>query len=218
MTSPTPTSSSDPDEARRPRSAAELRERKALTQERIVHAAMALFATRGYERASITAIAARAGVSRAAVFWHFTDKESLFREAFARMLVPFFEELKRSLEHVEPRQRLFDIFDAYERVVSEHQAAIGSFVRWTFESERLRRPLLGTLFQLHDELMSDFKNAFTELAIDPGEAEALAAAVIALLDGNLLLEMLDPEPRNRERRRVGLRRLTERMLGPPHGG
>jgi AcrR family transcriptional regulator len=194
------------------------RGRKARTQERIVHAAIALFAARGYERASISAIAERAGVSRAAVFWHFNDKESLFREAFSRMLVPFFAELKRSLEHVEARRRVFDIFDVYERVVSEHETTIGSIVRWLFESERLRKPLLGTLFHLHDELMRDFKNAFTELSVESSEADVLAAAVLAMLDGNLLLAMLDPNPHNRDRRRAGLRRFTERMLGPPDGG
>jgi AcrR family transcriptional regulator len=193
-------------------------ERKAQTQERIVRAAIALFAARGYERASISAIAEHAGVSRAAVFWHFHDKESLFRDAFQRMLVPFFAELKRSLEHVEARRRVFEIFDVYERVVGEHQAAIGSIVRWLFESERLRKPLLGTLFHLHDELMRDFKNAFSELSMGSDEADALAAAVLAMLDGNLLLAMLDPNPRNGERRRVGLRRFTERMLGPADGG
>ncbi len=157
-------------------------------------------------------------MSRAAVFWHFGDKEGLFREAFARLLLPFFEELKRSLEHVEARQRVFDIFEVYERVVGEHETAIRSIVRWLFESERVRKPLLGTLLQLHDELMADFRNAFSELAIEPAEADALAAAVLALLDGNLLLAMLDPNLKNRERRRAGLRRLTERMLGPTHGG
>src|SRR4030095_9751125 len=102
---------------------------KAQTQERIVRAAIALFAARGYERASISAIAEHAGVSRAAVVWHFHDKESLFRDAFQRMLVPFFAELKRSLEHVEARRRVFEIFDVYERVVGEHQAAIAPTVR-----------------------------------------------------------------------------------------
>ena len=217
MTSPSSTVSR-PDAAPPRPAAVDPRRRKALTQERIVHAAIALFAERGYERASISAIAERAGVSRAAVFWHFHDKESLFREAFARMLVPFLEQLKRSLEHVEPRRRVFDIFDVYERVVGEHQTAIGSIVRWLFESESLRKPLLGTLFELHDKLMQDFKNAFVELSVEGGEADALAAAVIALLDGNLLLAMLDPDPKNRMRRSRGLRRLTERMLGPAHSG
>ena len=42
--------------------------RKAQTQARILEAAAGLFTTRGYERTSISAIAAQAGVSRAAIW------------------------------------------------------------------------------------------------------------------------------------------------------
>ena len=186
---------------------------KGQTQERILHAAIALFATGGYEATSISLVAARAQVSRSAVFWHFGDKESLFREAFRRMLLPFFGELQQKLAHIEPRKRVFEIFDVYERVVTENRETIVSIVRWFLESETLRASLRGTLFDLHDELMRDFRVAFEELALEPGEADVLSAAVMAMLDGNLLLSLLDPDPAKHERRRAGLRRVAERMLG-----
>ena len=50
-------------------SAASSEGRKAATQARILDAAAALFITQGYERTSISGIATRAKVSRAAVFW-----------------------------------------------------------------------------------------------------------------------------------------------------
>ena len=46
---------------------------------------------------SVSAIAARAGVSPSAIFWHFGDKATLFQEAFRTLLVPFVEELKGTL-------------------------------------------------------------------------------------------------------------------------
>jgi len=187
--------------------------RKADTQARILEAAAALFGLRGYERTSITAIAKRAGVSRAAVFWHFGDKESLFREAFRRMLRPFFGQIQQKLAHIEPRKRVFEIFEIYERIVQENRETIVSIVRWFLESETLRASLRGTLFELHDELMRDFRVALEELSLEPGESEILAAAIVSMLDGNLLLSLLDPDPQKHERRRVGLRRFTERMLG-----
>jgi len=63
--------------------------RKDETQARIVHASMELFATRGYEATSISAIAAKAEISRGAVFWHFGSKEGLFKEACKRFFIPF---------------------------------------------------------------------------------------------------------------------------------
>ena len=194
------------------------RPRKGETQERILRAAVELFATHGYQRTSISAIASRAEVSRPAVFWHFGDKESLFREAFRRMLLPFFGELQRKLAHIDPGKRVFEIFDVYERVVQENRETILAIVRWFLESEALRASLRATLFALHDELMRDFRAAFEELALDAQEADVLSAAVLSMLDGNLLLSLLDPDPQKHERRRAGLRRFTERALRGRHDG
>lgn len=44
----------------------------------ILHGACALFRELGYERASVDAIASRAGVSKATIYNHFHDKEALF--------------------------------------------------------------------------------------------------------------------------------------------
>jgi len=193
------------------------RARKDETQERILGAAIALFASHGYERTSISAVASRAGVSRSAVFWHFASKEGLFREAFRRMLLPFYGELQRKLAHLEPRKRVFEIFDVYERVVQENRETIVSIVRWVLESDTLRVSLRGTLFGLHDEFMRDFRTAFEELGIESAEAEILAAGLLSMLDGNLLLSLLQPDAPSEERRRAGLRRFTERMLGSTDG-
>ena len=66
---------------------------KAATQERILVAATELFMQRGYEKTTVSNVAERGGVSRATVFWHFSDKAGLFREAFFRLLAPFRESL-----------------------------------------------------------------------------------------------------------------------------
>ena len=190
------------------------RGRKEETQERIVAAALALFATRGYEGTSISAIAEHAKVSRAAVFWHFGDKEGLFRETFRRMLVPFFAELSASLEHIPPRERVFEILSAYERVVDENEIAIRSIVRWLLESEKLRASLRETLFALHDALVKDICDTLVAAGGESEASEPLGAALVAMLDGNLLLALLDPNARNRELRRTGLRRIVQLAIGP----
>ncbi|MBO3276329.1 TetR/AcrR family transcriptional regulator [Pseudomonas schmalbachii] len=47
----------------------------------ILEAAKVLFVSKGYDGSSMEAIAAEAGVSKLTVYSHFTDKETLFREA-----------------------------------------------------------------------------------------------------------------------------------------
>ena len=152
-------------------------------------------------------------MSRATVFWHFGDKASLFQEACRRILVPFIDELRNTLQHLDARKRLFELFNVYEQFVSAHQEKIETFVRWGLESHELRAQLQKPLFALHDEFVRDIRESFLELWEDSAQAAELAAAFIALLDGNLLLGLLETNPANRELRRGGLRLLAEQVLG-----
>ena len=63
------------------------------TRQRILDAAQALFIERGYEATSLREIAERVGVTKAALYYHFTSKEELLRalleplEAFQQQLL-----------------------------------------------------------------------------------------------------------------------------------
>ena len=196
----------------RPAAGGGRRRNKAETHDAILDAAVALFSARGYDATSITSIARRADVSRAAVFWHFNDKDGLFREAFQHMLVPFLDELKGTLGELEPRRRILELFDVYERFVASHRDAIQSIVRWVLESPELRARLQGPLLALVDEFVRDLQDPLSELTEDEEEAASLAAALTSSLHGNLLLSLLDPNPQRRLLRASGLRRLAEQVL------
>jgi len=186
---------------------------KAQTQGRILDAAARLFTTRGYERTSISSIAAQAHVSRAAIFWHFGSKAGLFEETCRRLLGPFFEEIRSSLRHLAPHKRLFELFAVYESFVASYRAPIEGFVRWALESPQAWATLQGPLFAMHDEFMRDIRDTLAELLPDRRAAEPLAAALIATLDGNLLLDVLEAGEGTREIRRQGLRRMAELAIG-----
>ena len=108
---------------------------------------------------------------------------------------------------------MFEILSAYERVVEENEVAIRSIVRWLLESEKLRASLRETLFALHDALVKDISDTLAAAGGESGASEALGAALVAMLDGNLLLALLDPNARNRDLRRAGLRRLVQLAIG-----
>ncbi len=108
-------------------------EGKAATQDRILRAAGELFVAQGYEGTTIAEVAERAGVSRATVFWHFGDKATLFQEGCRRMLVPFIEQFRDSLEHLDAQKRTFELFNAYDAFVSQYLGTIETFVRWALE-------------------------------------------------------------------------------------
>ncbi len=186
--------------------------RKDETQARIIHASMELFATRGYEGTSISAIAARAEISRGAVFWHFGSKEGLFREACKRFFIPFWREVERSLESLGPRDRILSLFDMYEQFVTANRETIQALMRWVLESPTMRESLRGELLALHAMFTNDLRDAIAELCGDAAEANLLTTTLISLLAGNLLFGVIDPGPEQDKGRRESLRVLAERML------
>ncbi len=68
------------------------------TIERILDAAGALFAERGYAETSLRTITSTANVNLAAVNYHFGSKKALIQAVFARFLNPFCDELDKTLD------------------------------------------------------------------------------------------------------------------------
>jgi AcrR family transcriptional regulator len=186
--------------------------RKAETQARILEAAITLFAARGYDRTSISSIAEKAKVSRSAVFWHFGDKETLFQEAFRRMLVPFTEQFKANMQQLDPRARLLELFDTYAEFVDAHRSEIEPIVRWVLESPTLRASLRKPLLALLDQFVQDVCDSLEELVPDSTEARNISAALVSLLNGNLILSFVDGNSRLTGPRSAGLRRVLELLL------
>jgi len=178
--------------------------RKALTRQRILEAAVELFAGRGYERTTVALVASHAGVSPAAIHWHFGDKATLFRQAFAQLLVPFRDAFETRVDHLEPAKRLSEMFETYERFVVQHRDTIQSFLRLMVEAAEFRPTLRDGLMGLHDRFAEDVHAALLELLPPGHDARALASGLLALLDGNLVLGLVESETA-REARRAGLR-------------
>jgi TetR/AcrR family acrAB operon transcriptional repressor len=59
-----------------------------VTRERLLDAAEGVFRQRGVTRTSLAEIAAAAGVTRGAVYWHFKDKAALFHAMCDRATLP----------------------------------------------------------------------------------------------------------------------------------
>ena len=177
---------------------------KAATQERIVTAATKLFLEKGYERTTVSEVAESAEVSRATVFWHFSDKASLFRESFSRLLGPFRESLERNLEDVDPEKRLDELISIYESFSTDHLAEIEGFVRWAMETRTFQSLLVTTLLDLHQRFVGSLTETLAELACRSQDPRILAAGLMSLLDANLLLALFDATSSAAEARRASV--------------
>lgn len=68
-----------------------------LTRQRIINAAREMFLARGVSRTSMEHIAAHAGVTRGAVYWHFSNKTDLFHAMREQVLLPMIDRMDDAL-------------------------------------------------------------------------------------------------------------------------
>ncbi|HSJ98037.1 MAG TPA: helix-turn-helix domain-containing protein, partial [Myxococcota bacterium] len=66
------------------------------TRERILAAAIASIAERGYAATSIETLCQRAGVVRTAIYWHFGSKDGLVLPVVERVASTWIEEIQKS--------------------------------------------------------------------------------------------------------------------------
>ena len=185
---------------------------KAATQDRILQAAMELFSARGFDRTSISQIAARSGLSRASIFWHFGNKATLFHETCRHFLVPFRKSLERSFDDLEPRARVVDQLSAYEQFIEMNRVTIHAFVSWIFSSAEPADSLRQELLALHAAYIASIERALVDVLEDPREAPEVAMTLVSLLHGNMLLALAGaPESAPAARSRV-LHKLVDRAL------
>ena len=119
------------------------------TKERILAAAEALFAQRGFDGASLRQLTASAGVNLAAVNYHFGSKEKLVEQVFKRRLDALIQHRLAELDKIagRPGTTLEDVLAAYIRPALElsHEGNGSLFMR-----------VLARAFAEHDDTLRQF--------------------------------------------------------------
>lgn len=140
--------------ARRPRER-RVQQRGVETRERLVEAALHAFAERGFAGASTREIARRAGVALAALPYHFTTKEALWKAAADRIFGLLAESFRRrleGLEGVDQRTRLRLLLRDFVRF----QAAHPELHRFMIQEGIARSPRLAWLIEKHSRPVYEF--------------------------------------------------------------
>ena len=112
------------------------------TREKILEAAISLFAQKGYSQTSVNDIVGRAGVTKPVLYYYFGNKEGLFTEIF-RFCFEGFEEMFR---------------EAFKDV-TELKEFIFRFVRFDLEMISQYREIISVLF-------SEFYSLRSHLSLD----------------------------------------------------
>src|SRR5688572_28296399 len=125
---------------------------KTETRERILDAAGAVFAAKGFRDATVREIVARAKVNLAAVNYHFRDKAALYAEVLEREMRA--AHAKHPLEDVDgpPERRLRAFIDGFLRRVTDRGSRVGrlmtrEMIEPTAALDRLAERVIGPIYE-----------------------------------------------------------------------
>jgi len=153
-------------------------------QQAVLNAAMLVFSRYGFKRSTMQDIARAAGISRAALYLHFRNKEDIFRSLTAAFFDSVLADLKKVLAR--PYARVED------GLIAAFTAKDGSLMEIIFASPH-GGDLLDTGQSVAADIVSDCEARFVGLLADwlsqrtippdLGDAASLAETMLAALKG-----------------------------------
>src|SRR5262249_42628057 len=117
-------------------------------REKIIETAMRLFSTQGYSTTSLSQVAKEAQVSKALIFWHFENKENLYRTAVQRTLEPYFINVVDDLEGLGEVDQIKRLIDEYYAFVSKNIFSVRFFLGLILREEKHPDDLVGHMNEL----------------------------------------------------------------------
>ena len=162
------------------------RRRKADRPDEIVSAALAVFAEKGFAAAKLDEIAARAGVSKGAIYLYFETKEDIFRAVVERAIAPNIGVVKAmAAAHPGPFPDLLRGVTTMIGMVIQN-TPLGGVLKMVVGEAR-NFPEIARVW--HDQLVSQALGAITEAIraaqargeIKPGDPRTYALQIIAPL-------------------------------------
>ena len=156
------------------------------TREKILETAMRLFSTQGYSNTSLSQVAKEAQVSKALIFWHFENKEKLFRTAIQRTLDPYVVNVLDDLEGLSEIDQIKRLIDAYYAFVSENIYSVKFFLSLILREEKHPDDVVAHM----GELQRVYRNLLADI-LDNGRQKGIFRATLnPPLDAGLIISAL----------------------------
>jgi AcrR family transcriptional regulator len=125
---------------------------------KIIETATRLFSTQGYSNTSLSQVAKEASVSKALIFWHFENKENLFRTAVQRTLEPYFINVVDDLEGLDEAAQIKRLIDQYYSFVSQNMYSVKFLLSLILREDKHPDDVVGHMAELqriYQKLMAD---------------------------------------------------------------
>lgn len=157
------------------------------TRDDILRAAFRLFARHGYDGVSIGAVAQAAGITKAALYWHFASKDALYVECLAALQAIYRDRVFALAEaEPDPALRPVALFEGIAGLLADPRIRDGVAGYWLKPSST-DLPLAGETQRIFEEDAGAYVIRYLEAAIsvgalrNVGDVPVLARAVVGIV-------------------------------------
>ncbi|HLA82955.1 MAG TPA: TetR/AcrR family transcriptional regulator [Thermoleophilia bacterium] len=193
--------------------------RREETRQKLLDSAFSVFATRGYERATVDEIVRDAGFSKGAFYVHFESKEDLFWAMLEGRIDYLQDTMRDALDTTQSvadnERRILEAIFALDKKDKHWPALFVEFVAHAARNERVREKLHEMYRRWHRftvEMLEEGRQAGrvrTDIDI-----EFMASVTMALIEGSLMQSRLAPESVNLDKMVEPMARLLGDWLEP----
>jgi AcrR family transcriptional regulator len=165
------------------------------TRERILLAAIALFAERGFAATSIDALCKRAGVVRTAIYWHFDAKDGLVVPVVERVASAWIEEIQKAVYlEGDPLARLERFLASLRELVLHRSPLLRLLLAVALERAAVDEGARAALRTLTDRARAAIVQGVEDsTGAQRADAELIARTVLAYLNLAVCDQLVAPE-------------------------
>lgn len=168
------------------------------TKEDILKAAKDVFSRKGYTAASLADIAAQAGITKGAIYWHFDNKSELYQQVLVRGFTGYYELMAGILTSDMPplekiKKAMTEVLVAFERD-EEYRASVGLLL-FNTEATGDMQPFIARVVEFNEAiyatLVSLLEQGVAREEIDPGiDPEQVAFGLMGFVHGVEVISLL----------------------------
>jgi TetR/AcrR family fatty acid metabolism transcriptional regulator len=175
------------------------RQRRSLVADKrkeILNAAIEVFAQKGYNKASINEVAAKAGVASGTVYLYFKNKDDLLLQAMKTMLDINLQEIKAKVGPVEKSiDKLFMFFYHHVDVFTKKPSMARFLIVELRQSEEFykRHPSYNPYHEYKDYVQELVTNAIKEGTTKPFNPSTISYLTLGFMDAVLTEWLVNPD-------------------------
>jgi AcrR family transcriptional regulator len=165
--------------------------RQGTTRERLLEAAIEMFAERGYAATGVDALCRRAGVAKTGLYWEFQNKVGLLNAVIDQVVSEWVDQIREAACAAgSPRERLDVALTMVRRRVAERpevfRVLLVVLAERTQVDEEAREALRRFYRSAHAALLSGFQESMASSNLPADKLSVICDFILAMIEGVLL--------------------------------